>query len=90
MTRTTSKGETESQTSATEETEGLPRREELLIEAIRLVRKALSEEVTPTRNTIGNLVQLLKLHKELMVEEETPTEVELVWTEVDETLFEES
>ena len=90
MTKTTSKDETESQASATEETEELPRREELLIEAIRLVRKALSEEVTPTRNTIGNLVQLLKLHKELMVEDETPTEVELVWTEVDETLFEES
>lgn len=88
--KATSEDGTECKGSEAEEQVALPRREELLIEAIRLVRKALNEEATPTRNTIGNLVQLIKLHKEIMIEDETPTEVELIWREVDETLFAES
>jgi len=86
----TSQDDTEWTGGEDEDWERLPRREELLIEAIRLVRKALNDEETPSRTTIGNLVQLIKLHKDIMAEDETPTEVELVWTEVEEPLFSES
>ena len=73
--------------SEVEVIERLPGRGELLVEAIRLVRAALRKEETPTRASVGNLVQLLKLQKELESEEQMPTEVQLVWNEIDEELF---
>jgi hypothetical protein len=66
----------------------LPRRRELLLEALRLVREAMNREETPSRTTVGNLVQLIKLHKEIVEEEEVPTEIQLIWNEVDEELYE--
>ncbi len=54
------------------------------------MRKALKDEQTPTRNTIGNLVQLIKLHKEIMKEEPEAMDVRLIWKEVDESLFDET
>ncbi len=65
----------------------LPPRRDLLVEAIRIVRAALVDEKPPTRTTVGNLVQLLKLHKDLIREEETPTHIQLIWNEVDEALY---
>jgi hypothetical protein len=64
-----------------------PRRRDLLEEAIRSVRTALRKEETPSRTSIANLVQLLRLHKELIQEEETPTHIQLVWNEVDEGMY---
>jgi hypothetical protein len=61
----------------------LPPRREILIDAIRRVRAALAEETPPSRGTIGNLVQLLKLHKELGAEEIPPAEIRLIWNDIE-------
>ena len=51
----------------------------------------MQAESEPSRTTVGNLVQLLKLHKELMEDEEkVPTEIQQVWHETEEELFAES
>ena len=67
--------------------EEIPGRLDLLAEAIRVVRAAIKTERAPTRTSIGNLVQLLKLHKEMIQEEERPTHIQLVWNEVDQELY---
>jgi hypothetical protein len=64
----------------------IPKRRELLIEAIQAFRAALKKDASPNKTTVGNLVQLLKLHKELVREDEKPTHIELIWNEIDEEL----
>lgn len=56
-------------------------RKEVFYEALDRVRKALDTEEKPSTSTIGNLVQLLKLHKDIAAEEELPHEIRVLWQE---------
>jgi len=56
-------------------------RREVFYEALDRVRKALDTEEKPSTSTIGNLVQLLKLHKDIAAEEELPHEIRVLWQE---------
>ena len=70
-----------------DDAERIPKRRDLLIEAIQAFRSALKTDASPNKTTVGNLMQLLKLHKELVSEEEKPTHIELIWNELDEELY---
>ena len=69
-----------------ESADGIPRMRDLLLETIQAFRANLKKE-TPNNTTVGHLLQLMKLHKELLEEDETPTHIELIWNEVDEGLY---
>jgi hypothetical protein len=79
--------EAEWRDEADEADQEIPKRRDLLIEAIKAFRAALKTDASPNKTMVGNLMQLLKLHKELVREEEKPTHIELIWNEVDEGLY---
>jgi hypothetical protein len=62
----------------------MPLRRDLLLEAIRAIRTAIQSEKGLSGSAVGHLVQLLKLHKELVEEEDRPAKIQLIWNEVDE------
>ncbi len=55
-------------------------RKELLEKAFRVISNELGGEKRPT-NTIGNLVQLLKIERSMKEDEEQPQEIRVIWAE---------
>ena len=66
-------------------------RKELLEKALSVIANDLNQEVEkrPT-NTIGNLVQLLKLDRSFREDEEQPHEIRVVWQEKRDETFDDS
>jgi len=56
------------------------KRKAVIDDAVRLVYERLRSETSPTKETVANLVQLLKIHKEIADEEDAARrEVDYAW-----------
>jgi hypothetical protein len=64
----------------------LPKRRDLLMETIQAFRKSLKTD-KPNSTTVGHLLQLMKLYKELIDEDEKPTHIQLIWNDLEEELY---
>lgn len=54
-------------------------RREIVDRALDKMGKIFEGEDTPTKETVANLVQILKLHKDLVEEEDVPKEIRVLW-----------
>lgn len=67
----------------------VPKRRDLLLETIQAFRSSLKTD-KPNSTTVGHLLQLMKLHKELLEEDEKPTHIELIWNDLEDELYDEA
>ena len=59
-------------------------RRDLLDKALRAVEDQLNSEKKPSTATIGNLVRLIKLDRDLGKDEDVPQEITVLWEETEE------
>lgn len=57
--------------------------QELMQEALRKVRQTIRESKEISKDTMNNLVQLLKLHREMGIEDQAPREIRVLWEKID-------
>lgn len=64
----------------------MPERRDLLRETIQAFRRSLKTS-TPNSTTVGHLLQLMKLYKELIDEHEKPTHIQLIWNDLEDEVY---